>query len=297
MVTRECIECGTTFEPPIHNVKVCSDECRKKVALRRAREYYHRRKRECPPAPKVFAPRNCAICETAFDPSVEYTLPHGGLVKRDTGRMYCSDECAAEAQLRKLRNPISTRECVNCGSTFETNRTDRRFCKATCRREFNGGYKSSVGETKECKGCKNMFELKNSRQLFCTKQCNIRYHNNNRKYKPYAELSHTEKITARVRALVRGHLKRGGLSKVSRTFATLGYTPAELMKHLESRFIESMSWDNMSEWHIDHIRPVSSFTFTSMDDPEFKACWALENLQPMWATDNLSKGAKWEGTR
>jgi len=46
-------------------------------------------------------------------------------------------------------------------------------------------------------------------------------------------------------------------------------------------------------WHIDHIRPISAFSFTVPEDPEFKECWALNNLQPLWAFDNLSKGGKW----
>jgi hypothetical protein len=51
-----------------------------------------------------------------------------------------------------------------------------------------------------------------------------------------------------------------------------------------------MSWENRSEWHIDHRRPVSSFNFLSVDDPEFLECWALSNLQPLWAADNIRKG-------
>jgi hypothetical protein len=70
------------------------------------------------------------------------------------------------------------------------------------------------------------------------------------------------------------------------------YTLGELMQHLESQFQLGMTWDNYGEWHIDHIRPKSSFTFTSADDPQFKECWALSNLQPLWAKDNLSKGTK-----
>jgi hypothetical protein len=53
-----------------------------------------------------------------------------------------------------------------------------------------------------------------------------------------------------------------------------------------------MSWDNVGKWHIDHIIPLSSFRFTSMDDPEFRAAWALSNLRPMWATENILKGAR-----
>jgi hypothetical protein len=41
-----------------------------------------------------------------------------------------------------------------------------------------------------------------------------------------------------------------------------------------------------------HIRPVSSFTFTSADDTEVKACWALTNLRPLWKRDNLTKHAR-----
>lgn len=28
------------------------------------------------------------------------------------------------------------------------------------------------------------------------------------------------------------------------------------------------------------------------DDPEFRECWALSNLQPLWAKDNMSKHAR-----
>lgn len=71
-----------------------------------------------------------------------------------------------------------------------------------------------------------------------------------------------------------------------------GYTLGDLRQHLQVRFQPGMSWENHGEWEIDHVRPLSSFSFSSPDDPQFKECWALENLQPMWAYDNDSKGAK-----
>jgi len=74
----------------------------------------------------------------------------------------------------------------------------------------------------------------------------------------------------------------------------LPYTIDELVAHLEAQFVDGISWDNMGEWHIDHIRPVSSFNYESTDDPEFLECWALENLQPLWGPDNCRKGAKYE---
>ena len=77
-----------------------------------------------------------------------------------------------------------------------------------------------------------------------------------------------------------------------RTEALLGYTMADLRIHLERQFLPGMSWENYGEWHVDHILPVASFNFSSADDPEFRACWALTNLRPLWAADNLSKSDK-----
>jgi len=72
----------------------------------------------------------------------------------------------------------------------------------------------------------------------------------------------------------------------------VGYSIKDLKQHLEKQFKTGMNWKNRGEWHIDHIRPVSSFYFTKPEDKEFKECWALSNLQPLWASENCSKGAK-----
>jgi len=66
----------------------------------------------------------------------------------------------------------------------------------------------------------------------------------------------------------------------------VGYTLFDLMHHLESLFTDGISWNNYGEWHIDHIIPRCRF---SID--EIKDCWKLSNLQPLWALDNMIKGA------
>lgn len=84
-----------------------------------------------------------------------------------------------------------------------------------------------------------------------------------------------------------------GSTKGGRSWETiLGYTADDLRQHLERQFAKGMSWDNYGEWHVDHIVPVASFTFSSADDAEFKACWSLTNLRPLWAADNMSKKHK-----
>jgi hypothetical protein len=49
-----------------------------------------------------------------------------------------------------------------------------------------------------------------------------------------------------------------------------------------------MSWNNRSEWHIDHITPMASAK-TEHDAIKLNH---YENLRPLWAIDNLRKGSK-----
>jgi 5-methylcytosine-specific restriction endonuclease McrA len=70
----------------------------------------------------------------------------------------------------------------------------------------------------------------------------------------------------------------------------VGYTLNDLQHRLETQFELGMTWENYGKWHIDHIIPISAFMFSSPDDLDFKRCWALENLRPLWANENNSKG-------
>ena len=77
------------------------------------------------------------------------------------------------------------------------------------------------------------------------------------------------------------------------------YTLLDLRNHIESLFTPGMTWGNRGiwrtggplRWHIDHIRPQSSFSFLTAQDPEFMECWKLANLQPLWGPENLKKWA------
>ena len=72
----------------------------------------------------------------------------------------------------------------------------------------------------------------------------------------------------------------------------LGCSVIDLKKHLEAQFQLGMTWDNygLKGWHIDHIRPLSSFDLGNISDLK-KACH-YSNLQPLWAKENLKKGNK-----
>lgn len=78
--------------------------------------------------------------------------------------------------------------------------------------------------------------------------------------------------------------------KTLRTCDLIGCTWAALSKHLEAQFQPGMSWDNMGQWHIDHIRPLAAFDLTDIE--QMKTACHYTNLQPLWAFDNLSKGSR-----
>ncbi len=87
-------------------------------------------------------------------------------------------------------------------------------------------------------------------------------------------------------------LKKVKASKGGKSWKELvDYTPQDLKNHIESLFTEGMTWEKFcnGEIHLDHKIPKSWFKYESPNDPEFKKCWALENLQPLWAKDNLKK--------
>ena len=89
----------------------------------------------------------------------------------------------------------------------------------------------------------------------------------------------------------RVHNALHGRSKAAHTMDLLGCTAEQCYAHLEMQFTPGMSWDNRTEWHIDHIRPIASF---NLEEPgQQRACFHYTNLQPLWARDNLRKGAKY----
>lgn len=100
------------------------------------------------------------------------------------------------------------------------------------------------------------------------------------------------KLCARMSTGVRRMLKTGKGGESWQKL--LGYSFMQLKRHIEKQFTEGMSWDAFmrGEIHIDHIIPIRAFQFSTPGDIQFKACWALKNLRPLWKADNLKKNGK-----
>lgn len=100
-------------------------------------------------------------------------------------------------------------------------------------------------------------------------------------------------IADRLRTRIRIALKHSGVKKSVSMTSLLGCTIEFLKGWLESQFKTGMSWQNHGEWHIDHKRPCASFNLTDLEQQ--KICFHYTNLQPLWALENIRKGAKYNG--
>jgi hypothetical protein len=219
--------------------------------------------------------------------------------RADRGRWFCSKACSASWQSRNMvgdahwryqGGPVE-RTCEACGERFgqrraEFNRRPARFCSHECK---GVGRRQQV--EKECEVCGSRFSVRpSSTGRFCSKPCKRL---SQIKQRTVSEIAR-KRINARVAALMGYSLK--GKKAGCKWESLVGYTVHDLMKHLESLFLPGMSWENIGEWHIDHIRPRCSFSYADASDPEFRVCWGLENLQPLWKVDNLRKGSRYEAS-
>lgn len=96
-------------------------------------------------------------------------------------------------------------------------------------------------------------------------------------------------LRSRVRHALNSAKYGKGAVKSGRTFDLLGCNALQLRAHLQSMFAAGMTWENHGKWHIDHIMPCASFDLAQAS--EQATCFHYTNLQPLWAADNLKKGA------
>jgi plasmid maintenance system antidote protein VapI len=131
------------------------------------------------------------------------------------------------------------------------------------------------------------------------KDCLVKWRKENREkinkkilqYEKNRKLTDPEfKLLKTLRSRLACAIKRQNSSKNNTTIELLGCSVSFLKGYLAAKFKEGMTWENHGEWHIDHIKPCASFNL--LDEEEQKKCFHYTNLQPLWASENLSKGCK-----
>jgi len=188
--------------------------------------------------------------------------------------------------------------CVICGKYFTASRV-AQFCSKKCantawyknnkehRLTKNKLYRQNALTRANVYNLQKVWFLNNSEKM-------IKYRLDNKlKFKIHKKKRYQEDLNFRLRECIRSRLNHSlrNLPKIGSAINYLGCSIEELKAHLELKFLSGMAWTNYGSWHIDHIRPLSSFDLT--DPKQFKVACHYTNLQPLWAKDNLRKGAKY----
>ena len=154
----------------------------------------------------------------------------------------------------------------------------------------------------QCKECVNKYQQQNREKLReYQKEYKSRPEYKKRRNQLRRERYNSDpafRLRSNVGHYIRRALRARGKTKGGSTFDHLPYTPQELKEHIEKQFDEHMTWENHgSYWHVDHIRPHASFNYDNLTHPDFQKCWALENLRPLEATENIRKSSIYEGKK
>lgn len=121
------------------------------------------------------------------------------------------------------------------------------------------------------------------------KKCRNHYHKLRRQNDPKFYLTHH--IATRVRQQVGAEGYVSGFTKHIDDY--LGYRMLDLVRALNEdchqRYKITLKEAIKRGFHLDHRYPLSKYNVQSIESPEFKACWAMDNLWMLPAEVNLAK--------
>jgi len=148
---------------------------------------------------------------------------------------------------------------------------------------------------------------KKGRAAVCTLCANKRYAENKQKYLDNQKNKWRNNHISKWRTLVAVQIKRDMALLTNKyqnikteqiwneLFVQCGYTEKDLCEHMEANWEPWMNWLNHSKktkgprWEMDHIVPRSKLPYTDLKHPNFKKCWALNNLRPLEWSKNQKK--------
>ena len=274
---KTCTYCNKPYTGQAH--KFCSVDCRYQSTLkntsRKVREKVRERHAKKPKT-------NCLSCGIELETTVrnyhqlEFCPPCGVLDRKEKKRKYYKNN------KERLSSDMKKRHATNME---DPEYKKKRNARNQARRDANPVIAN-------CVICESSFRKINSAKT-CSLNCSKKY-----------KIQQESKPEKRLSKILTKQLRRSATGKIasinmrSNLWSYFEFTIYEFKEHFESLFVGQMSWETMHLIHIDHIRPRASFNQEQLADPtseDFKKCWALNNLQPLWAEDNLRKGDSWDG--
>jgi hypothetical protein len=235
----------------------------------------------------------CKVCRNAQTKAKYHTQRDSEVAKRRARK--ATDEWQALKQVRKIEAAARLQERISSSMPLEKCCSKCASILPATRAYFNKSSCGSYGLTASCVDClraahakrarENPEELRERARAYYAKNAPRKLAQQKIKRRTDPAFA----IHMRVSSSVRNSLGRARLD--ASWIKLLSFSAADLHKHLERQFTEGMTWERFmaGEIEIDHIIPVSFFRPKSEDSLEFKMCWNLKNLQPLWRLDNRLK--------
>jgi hypothetical protein len=223
------------------------------------------------------------------------------LNRTDEDKLMESLKRSAKKRKLSLEYVIKEHEIVT-----EAEKLNMKYCYSCSRvlekTSFGKLHISKDGLNTICKECRiastRVYYKENSELIIASKREYVKinkemiydrqkkYVKNRRKEDPVYHL--TFNLRSRLKTYIKRIKKSYKLPKSP--IELVGCTAEKLKEHIESKFVDDMSWDNYGYrgWHLDHIIPLC----TAKTKEEVYALNHYTNLQPLWAIDNMKKGKK-----
>jgi len=234
--------------------------------------------------------------------------------------MKVSPNCCLEKEDNAFsKNKKICRSCRNAAGKkyYENNKDERLLATKQYREDNKEWYKEYYKEwfilNKEeyLKSCKEYYNNHKEEKSITAKKWRAKNRDKlNKQQREKAKNDPSFKIKRNISRIIHHQLKSLGMSKNGKSsFDYLGYSYDDLRAHIEYNFSlpgnEWMTWKNNGRynpktwdpkdqstwtWQLDHIIPHSCFNYISMEEQSFRDCWALSNLRPLSALQNILDG-------
>jgi hypothetical protein len=262
-----CEYCGKSFEPNT-TAKFCCRQCgdNKELASRRFKTQQH------------------------LDPTIQCGHCGKRIIPVRCDAKWCSSSCKQEAYKAGIREryanqqkTLTSRSCEHCGTVFTPKRyrdRDQKFCCRVCKRDYHKAKNTALltqirrKTVKQCPICDKLFTPADTmKQRYCSKKCQ-------------------RLIGKKVYSALRNCYLAIGTKKEDHARNLLGYTPKQLLEHLQT----FPQWNKLRDrdWHLDHIFPIKAFIDHGIKD--VKIMCALSNLQPLVGKENMRKNKKYDNS-
>lgn len=211
-----------------------------------------------------------------FTQCIMQTTSRQEAIQKGMTRYYTGKPCIRGHMSERM---VSTKTCVDCKNEREKIRPARVLTDDQRKRKASLAKKSRQNFPER--------HAKNSRKSYL----NHKKERNNwslqyRNKRMAVDDNYALKI--RVQSLINQSLRVKSMSKKSRTMQIIGCSLDEFKLHIERQFLDGMTWENRSKWHIDHIVPLA----TAKTEDDVLVLNHFSNLRPLWAKDNLQKSSK-----